>query len=130
MNVVASLPRIVRFHGISRSGPGEAECPHCGAQGSVVHHFECEDGTRRGAMSGCVQLFPVSPLAREDMRLQKKADAHARGKGNALNRWDLAIRAALDAFYAGTTTADFVTRVIQCERSKASNWRRSRYGGR
>lgn len=128
MNAHASLPTIVRFHGMSRTGPGEDNCPHCGAVGSVVHYFECVDGTRRGAMSGCIKLFPVSPVAREDMRLQKKAADYARGNGYALNRWDHAIREAIDAFYAGTATEDYVMRVIQCERSKATNWRRARYG--
>lgn len=127
MNAVQSLPRIVRFHGTSYAGPGEAECPHCGARGSVVHAFEVEDGRRLGAMSGCVKLFPVSPIAREHMRIQKKLDDHNRGKGHGLNRWAPAALKAVEDFYAGVLTEQDAVRRIESERKSASLWRRTRY---
>lgn len=129
MNAAQSLPRIVRFHGTSHSGPGEAVCPHCGARGSVVHSFEVEDGRLMGAMSGCVKLFPVSPIAREHMRIQKKLDdQRKRGLRVGLNRWDGAALKAIEDFYAGTLTEQDAVRRIESERKSAAAWRRGRFG--
>lgn len=54
-----TLPRIVAVLGRSDSGEyGAATCPHCGAAGRYVYTFQCDDGTTRGAMAGCLKLFP------------------------------------------------------------------------
>lgn len=59
-----TLPEIVAIVGMRDFGPSDGEgstcCPHCGASGRYVWHFICADGSRRGAMRGCIQLFPGS----------------------------------------------------------------------
>jgi hypothetical protein len=93
-----SLPRIVRFLETSDS-PG-ASCPHCGAEGRFVLRFVVEDGRTLGAMRGCVQLFPVSRIAREELRLREKLAGYLKKGWNGLNRRDTEALAAI-AFYAG-----------------------------
>lgn len=128
----APLPRITRFLGTSDGGPsdgkGSAICPHCGASGRYVHYFECEDGTKRGAMSGCIKLFPVSPIAQADLALNEKhRDLQKRfGKGATLNTWDKRIREAIDAFYAGTMGERTALDNIQWARQAAATYRQSR----
>lgn len=132
MPTLASLPRIVRFLGTSDAGPladgGGTVCPHCGAEGRYVHAFECEDGSRRGAMSGCVKLFPVSPIAEIDMRLhERERDLRKRfGPTAKLNSWDAQIRDALDAFYAGTLDERSALMRAQVAEQAKRNWRRTR----
>lgn len=61
IKATSTLPSIVAFIETHDSGEyGNATCPHCGAEGRYVHTFICDDGTRRGAMSGCINLFRVS----------------------------------------------------------------------
>lgn len=74
---LGSLPRIVRFLGTDDCGPGGASCPHCGATGRYVIHFQVEDGRRLGAMRGCVQLFPVTELARQHGYFKTKESRYA-----------------------------------------------------
>ena len=85
---IASLPRIVRFLGTDDS-PGSC-CPHCGAEGRYTLRFQVEDGRTMGAMRGCVQLFPVSRVATEELRLREKLAALVKrfGQGATLNRRD------------------------------------------
>lgn len=67
------LPRIIRFEGCTDSGEfGNTTCPHCGAQGRYVYHFVVEGDVRRGAMAGCIKLYPVSPVARVHQTLLEK----------------------------------------------------------
>jgi hypothetical protein len=95
-----SLPRIVRFLGTD-DAPGSS-CPHCGAEGRYILRFVLEDGRHAGAMRGCVQLFPVSRIATEELRLRTKlADYQKRG-WNGLNRRDVEALNAIESFYAGT----------------------------
>ena len=127
-----SLPRIVRFLGTSDGGPsdgkGSAECPHCGASGRYVHRFQCEDGTTRGAMSGCIKLFPVHPIASADMALnERERDLQKRfGPTASLNTWDKRIRVAIDAFYAGEMNERTALDQIQWAQQAKSTYRRSR----
>lgn len=120
---IARLPRIVRFFESTRSEG--ASCPHCGAAGAVVHHFQVEDGRRLGAMSGCVQLFPVSPVAREDLRLRKKADDYAR-RDWKLPSWDEEQRVAIERFYAGEIDERHALADVAFAKGKAANYRRRR----
>lgn len=116
------LPRIVRFFGTVEND----NCPHCGATGKYVHRFATDDGRHLGAMSGCVRLFPVSPVAQEHMRIAKKATDAAKF-GRQLNRWDLAALEAIESFYAGTMSESDAIRRVQQEKSAASAWRQARY---
>jgi hypothetical protein len=130
MAAIASLPRIVRFLGTSDAGGPDAVCPHCGATGRYVHSFECEDGSTRGAMSGCIQLFPVHPIASAALRLSdRERDLRERfGRTAKLNSWDQQIREAIDAFYAGTMDERAAMYQIQCAEQAKRNYRRSRWG--
>lgn len=85
----ATLPSIVAFIGTHDSGEfGNARCPHCDAEGRYVHTFICDDGTRRGAMSGCIQLFRVgrdwaAKLSMEAFKRKREAE----DSGRALASW-------------------------------------------
>jgi len=67
-----TLPEILAVTGVRDYGPSDGEgstaCPHCGSRGRYVISFVCADGSRRGAMRGCVNLFPI---ARETSRAAK-----------------------------------------------------------
>lgn len=116
------LPAIVRFLGTDDAGPG-AICPHCGATGRYIVRFQVADGRELGAMRGCVQLFPVSALAREHARLIGKRDEYAK-RGWRLNRADQqalnAIEDAIDGRCSDVTALSLV------RAAKAQNINRAR----
>jgi hypothetical protein len=130
MQTLATLPRITRFLGTSDAGGPDAVCPHCGAKGRYVHSFECEDGSRRGAMSGCIQLFPVHPIAQADLVLSgRERELRQRfGPTAKLNTWDARIREAIEAVYAGTLDERSALVHIKCAEQAKRAWRRSRFG--
>lgn len=117
------LPKIVRFFEPTRAP--DSQCPHCGATGALIHHFETEGGRRLGAMSGCVKLFPVSPIAGLDVELRKK-EAEAGRLHRNLASWDIEKRAAIDAFYGGIISEADALRQINAATSKARAWRQRR----
>jgi hypothetical protein len=93
-----------------------------------VHTFECEDGTTRGAMSGCIKLFPVHPIAAADMALrERERDLRKRfGRDARLNTWDGTMREAIDRFYRGEVTAEDTQRTIEWQTREKANYRFSR----
>jgi hypothetical protein len=116
------LPRIIRFDGRSDAGEyGAATCPHCGADGRYVWSFLCEDGTRRGAMAGCIRLFPVSAVADEHRKIMER-QADREKKGRNLASWDVAKLAAIEAFHAGETTEGDALRTIETQNAKRTAW--------
>lgn len=123
-----ALPRIVRFLGTSDAGGADAFCPHCGATGRYVHTFQCEDGSTRGAMSGCIQLFPVHPIASAALRLEaRQLGLRQRfGLTAKLNSWDQQIREAIDEFYAGTMDERTALYRIRCAEQAKQNYRGAR----
>jgi hypothetical protein len=123
---VAALPRIVRFLGVDYA-PG-CSCPHCGATGAYVHRFLVEDGRTLGAMSGCVKLFPVSRVALEEARLQRKLlDYRKRyGAQARLGRNDQRMLEAIEAFYAGARDERVVLSEIAALKRASQN---ARQGG-
>lgn len=123
MKAVSALPRIIRFFDSTRSDG--ATCPHCGAPGAVVHHFEVEDGRRLGAMSGCVQLFPVAPIAREDLALRKKEQDYAKRQWK-MPSWDTARREAIERFYAGELTEQVALALVRQAKANAAAYRQRR----
>lgn len=120
----APLPRIVRFLGVDDCAG--ASCPHCGATGRIIYRFQVEDGRQLGAMRGCVQLFPVSPVAREHARRLKKARNYA-ARGWKLNRDDVAALDAIEAFCNGLL--DEASALSMVRRAKQSNALRARTRG-
>ena len=122
---VQTFPRIVRFTGTSDS-PGAA-CPHCGAEGRYILHFLTEDGRRMGAMRGCVQLFPCSRVAHEELRLRQKLESLQKrfGQSAHLNRRDTEAMDAIDQFYAGTRDERSTLSVIDgAKRANQARYRR------
>jgi hypothetical protein len=97
----SSFPRIVRFIG-TNDAPGST-CPHCGAEGRYIIRFVVEDGRTLGAMRGCVNLFPVSRVAQEELRLRQKLERRQKNYGRAamLNRRDAEALGAIEDFFAG-----------------------------
>lgn len=99
MKPVSTYPKIVAVLACDDHGPCDPEpsaiCPHCGAGGRYVFTFLCEDGTRRGAMKGCIQLFPRSVAAVECEKALIKART---GKPS---RWDDRMLRAIEALENG-----------------------------
>lgn len=90
----ATLPAILAIVGYQDFGPSDGEgstsCPHCGARGRHVWYFICEDGSKRGAMRGCLQLFPQAAGTSRYARLIQEAfdrQAKAKEEGKKLASW-------------------------------------------
>jgi hypothetical protein len=103
---------IVLFTGKHDAGPCEpgwpsAFCPHCGSGGRYVWSFVCQDGTTRGAMRGCLDLFAQSSLAREqlasiDRHAEACAEERAGRKGaRGPTSWDKEVFGATTDLEAG-----------------------------
>jgi hypothetical protein len=115
------LPRIVRF--LETRDCPESSCPHCGANGRYILTFQVEDGRTLGAMRGCVKLFPVPPVALEELRLRTKAADYAK-KGWSLNYRDGIALEAIEAFYAGTRTErDVMGYIRSVKAANQARWR-------
>lgn len=89
-----TLPEIVAIVGMKDFGPSDGEgstnCPHCGANGRYVWYFICADGSRRGAMRGCLKLFHQSAeTSRYSKLIQEAFDRQAKAKeeGKNLASW-------------------------------------------
>lgn len=123
-----TLPLVTRYQGKTDGGPCDdgatAVCPHCGADGRYIHWFECEDGSKRGAMSGCIKLFRFSDIAAADMSLsEKEIEREKNGKG--LNAVESRARYAIDQFYAGRWDEPTVMKMIESQKQAAFEYRRS-----
>lgn len=95
-----------------------------------MHTFRTEDGRTRGAMSGCIKLFPIAPIANEDLKLRKKRIDYEK-RGWKLSSWDAEKVKAIELFYANEITEDRAMVVIRCAAGRAANYRARRgYGGR
>lgn len=132
-----TLPTITRFisltdHGPCDDGEPSAHCPHCGAGGRYIWTFQCDDGTTRGAMKGCVQLFRVSPIATIDQKLTARLEDLKKrfGPASHLNGFDQKQRDVLTAFYDGQLPENAALLKIRSLENEKINWRRSRKGGR
>lgn len=104
----STLPAIIAFLGTSDSGEyGNARCPHCNAEGRYVHTFICEDGTRRGAMSGCIQLFPQSRDRYSKLAMEAyKRSKQAKEEGRNLASWWADMVAACESLGDGAIGID------------------------
>ena len=124
---VAGFPNRVLTLRTIDCGPMDADsseptghCPHCGAAGRWIHVFLCDDGLIRGAMSGCIKLFPeVSGFSELSVMsktaLEKEKDAIRKGRtfpnGEAkIASW---FRNVLDAL------RDFENEVIEFDEAEA-----------
>ena len=123
IKATTELPRIVRFFEIVEGGA----CPHCGCAGRWIHRFACDDGTERGAMSGCIKLFRVAPIAREHMRIADKEKRYKQSGFSGLNRWDTESMVAIEAYYAGQTTESDAMRIVERNKSAAAAWRKRKF---
>lgn len=123
-----TLPRIIAYDSFYDSGEyGNATCPHCGADGRYVWTFHCADGTKRGAMAGCIKLFKVSPIATEHKKLlERKAEREK--TGGKLASWDVAKLEAITGLVDGTVTEGDCLRTIEVENAKRSRWIEGRNG--
>lgn len=131
---VQALPTIVRYIGITDGGePNSERCPHCDAKGRIIHNFEVEypDGRRerRGAMSGCVQLFPMSSIAKHHKRLMEKGVDYAK-KGWTLNKSETEMLAIIDAYHAGDIEFEQAERELNAKANALAAWRHNKYRGR
>jgi len=134
LKATLTLPKIIYFIGLNDYGPcdrghGSATCPHCGAEGRYVYAFICEDGTTRGAMKGCVQLFPKHLLATESLRiLQKEAEYRAKKPTPwSLPSWDLKIKEAIERFAKGEIQQWEAEAIVKSEKFRAQQYRKNRH---
>ena len=123
-----TLPLITRYLHKTDSGPCDdgatATCPHCGADGRFIHWFECEDGSKRGAMSGCVKLFRMTDIAAADMALREKL-AERKKSGKGLNAVEQRASYAIQQFYAGRWDEATTLNMIKSQREAAAEYQRS-----
>ena len=131
---LASYPRIIAFTGTHDGGPCDdgptAVCPHCGADGRYVHFFRCDDGREYGAMSGCLELFPVSPVARIQKRLMDKERAlRARyGPDAHLNSWQAKMAESIRVYQGGGMDEQTCLSQIAWQQQRMNDYRRQRRG--
>lgn len=119
---VSGLPRIIQFLHKTDSGEfGAAECPHCGAKGRYIFSFVTEDGKKRGAMAGCIQLFPVSFIAKEHRNIMER-QAEREKKEQKLASWDIAKLDAIEKFYKQEISEGDCLRVIESENYRRTAW--------
>jgi hypothetical protein len=104
MKTTEALPKIIAIVGIEDHGPCDPEptasCPHCGADGRYIYHFICEDGSHRGAMAGCLKLFPKHQFAEKVQGVFKKS-LEARKSGRRLASWDEDVLKATEMLESG-----------------------------
>lgn len=123
------LPKILAVlacddHGACDPEP-TAVCPHCGADGRYVYTFLCDDGTTRGAMKGCIKLFPRSPAAGQCEKALAKQSLASRGKGYA-SKWDERILTAIDQLRAGTLEIRTLEAICEGIVREKKAWMRSK----
>lgn len=121
-----TLPSIVAVIGTHDAGPiedGGTLCPHCGAQGRYVHTFICSDGTTRGAMSGCIQLFPTSSARESKLAMEAfKRQRSAAEEGKSLASWWKEMVEASEQLGAGTISIEgWKTKIMSAE-SRRQTW--------
>jgi len=127
ITAVQSLPTIIEYLGMTAAD--DSVCPHCGASGKVIHHFRCDDGTSRGAMSGCVQLFPMSYLAKQHKRLSEKERDYAK-KGWKLNKSETAIMETIRSYYSDEISESEAESIVRQKVAALAQWRQRKYGRR
>lgn len=121
----SALPSIIAVTGRRDSGEyGNASCPHCGALGRYVWTFICSDGTRRGAMSGCIKLFPqMKDTSRIAKLIQEAFDRRAKAeeeRKNLASWWREMVEAAEEFGSAKLPDHDAIKAAIQVLYAKVS----------
>ena len=128
----SDYPTIIEFTGMYDGGPCEdgatATCPHCGADGRYIHFFKTADGHEAGAMSGCLKLFPVSPVAKIQKKLQDKEHQLrvAYGKDAHLNSWQQKMQDSIRIFQAGGMDEATCLSQIAWQEQKMAEYRANR----
>lgn len=132
---VATLPTVLAVVGYADHGPsdgrGSASCPHCGAAGRYVYTLLCADGTRRGAMSGCLRLFPQAPEANLVGEALKRATAAAK-RGERLSTWwaDMVAAVRLLEAHVSPEAIEAFKLSIRAAEGRRQAWLRSNGYGR
>lgn len=97
---IANLPRLIAVNQVEDCGPDGCRCPHCDAKDRYITWASAADGQLVGAMAGCLQLFPQSPLLAEHKRATDRIrDYQRQGWRPAVH--DLNILAAIEAVGRG-----------------------------
>lgn len=125
---ITALPKILFFTGLHDAGPadggkGSDLCPHCGADGRYTYLFHCDDGSDRGAMAGCVKLFPVSEIA----QAQQAAMAKEPGRRNS---WDKTILQAVEDLRVGAISEARALAIVREQKRSRQAWQARKFGGR
>ena len=102
---------------------GNARCPHCGALGRYVYRFTYEDGSKGGAMAGCIKTIARSPLAIEAQRILDKESEYS-SKGWSLPSWDIKIKEIIESFKDGKLSLSQAQTFVNDQKKKAADYRK------
>lgn len=125
-----TLPAIVAVlkivdHGPCDDGHASAHCPHCGAGGRYIHYAILEDGTKIGAMRGCIQLFPQNHKYAKWSKLVTEAykrEQEAKEKKSKLAGWWDGMIGASEALWDGKIDVQRWAQAIAIEESARQSW--------
>lgn len=125
-----TLPTIVAVlkvvdHGPCDDGHASAHCPHCGSGGRYIHYAITEDGTRIGAMSGCIQLFPQDRKYKRWSDLVAEAykrEREAKEKRSKLAAWWDGMIGASEALWDGEITVERWAQAVAAEERERQSW--------
>lgn len=108
-------------------------CPHCGAEGRLVHYFLCDDGKIHAAMSGCIKLFPElkSYLATMANLLQDKKTEirlqHNKGIERKLASWFIETEKILEQLQMNEISLEDAERLAQEQYNNRNYWLRKNH---
>lgn len=123
-NIYTDLPKIVRVTSVTDAGEfGAATCPHCGASGRYIYHFDCADGTHGGAMKGCFSKFPKHKFAAIHANILDKKRTK-----KYLASWDTQKLEAIEKFIAGELTEKQAQHLIDMAQSQCVAYVNKAYG--
>lgn len=125
MTTITSLPTVIRITSVTDAGEKDgATCPHCGASGRYIYHFDCVDGTHRAAMKICFSHFPKHEFVKvsEDV---KKREAAYRAQGWDLPTYDVEIIRTIDMFAGGRITEAVAKKRITSAKTRRNSEKRA-----
>ena len=116
----------VEDHGPCDNGHASAVCPHCGAEGRYVYHWE-EDGEHRAAMAGCYKML-TGHLQKDDFNRYFQLLSEKQAKNKPLNSWDRTVLRMLDFKKEGKYPDDWCdSKISEAIRQRARYLREKHY---
>ena len=115
-----------RFIGVDDTGPESgARCPHCGAEGRYIYHWE-ENGEHRAAMAGCYKVL-TGHLKKGDFDEYFQLLSEKQAKGKKLNSWDQSVIRLLKFRESGKYPVEWCDRKITETIKERARWLREHH---